>query len=50
MENMCYTKNKCMTFAPATIAPVTNVNVKPNPIPNPNPYPYTTLNHFKAKS
>ena len=35
--------SECMTFAPATIAPVTSANVKPNPNPNRNPNPYTTL-------
>ena len=35
---------ECMTFAPATTAPVTNADVKPNPNPNPNRNPYTTLN------
>ena len=37
---------ECMTFAPATIVPMTglNANVEPNPDPNPNPNLYTTLN------
>ena len=35
---------ECMTFAPATIAPVTNTNVKHNPNPNPNPNHYPTSN------
>ena len=38
---------ECMTFAPATIAPMINTNIKHNPNPNPNPNPnnpYSTPN------
>ena len=37
---------ECTTFAPATIAPVINVNVKRNPNPNPNPNPKPNLNPY----
>ena len=43
---------ECMTFVPATIAPVINANVKRNPNPNPNPNlisyptPSQTPNHY----
>ena len=41
---MSWCLKECMTFAPATIAPMVNANVKHNPNPNPNLNPYNTLN------
>ena len=43
---VCMYVCECTIFAPATIAPVINVNVKRNPNPNPKPNlnPYPTPN------